>query len=92
MPPCLGARRRFPPSPWVGWPRPAARWLGSEPRFPRPLFFFVAVAELTRTSLSSLPPPTRSSANDLYKKFDQLLDATSNPVKAGDRVQGTVTG
>ena len=47
---------------------------------------------LLTLSLSVSPLHLHSSAKDLYAKFDELLEASSTPIKAGDRVTGTVTG
>ena len=50
--------------------------------------FFLGAALTLRPPL----PTPHSSAKDLYKKFDELLDGSASNVKAGDRVTGTVTG
>ena len=48
------------------------------------------------SSFSHVPPPfpsktNRSSSADLYKKFDELLDATTFAPQSGDKITGTVS-
>lgn len=80
-----------------GWIHPHPGEVRGKKRAPCPsCFYFLWPPALVLLTLSPLPslalPHTRSSAKDLYKKFDELLELTSAPVNAGDRVTGRVTG